>query len=356
MHNPFGYILCSSDCPVDVIDNAGESRTDSDGSTGYGSIATPSTTAGASTLPVDDGHAGEYVSQSPLQTSVAFLQPPRVPLSPEPTVLLAEIQKAAEDVSQLVGRFGFKMAGTLQLPHVKAALFPDRSRLRLQSLRYADSFSCRLTKEYKKPVSLDGEAPLLWWLWDALLQWSTPSYTSNGCTLEFMPTYKTDIVLPCKIIIRLWSGNGVDYIELTAAYGGNFRERRIFDAPVARFRFPESGLDGVTATLAIDQIPYKDDGSFKDTFHYLLPRSGGIWHSAMNILPAKEKQLVQALGSTCKAKDDYLYMSEDNDSQCRNMILRLPPLARKFIEDRGLVGKERGEYSRSANGPPGPKD
>ncbi|KAJ6125943.1 hypothetical protein N7471_010436 [Penicillium samsonianum] len=259
-----------------------------------------------------------------------------MPFSPELTVLLGEMQKAAEDVSQLVGRFGFKMAGTLRRPHIKTALFADRNRLRLPSLRYADSFTCLLTKPFEKPISLRGKALLLWWLWDALLEWSTPSISSRGCTLDFMPAHRTDI--------------------LTAAYGGDFMERRIFDAPIARFRFPETAFDRTTAALAIDQPPYNGYGCIKDTFDYLMPRSGNIWRSAMNIFPAEEKRLVQALAETCKANDDYMYMSEDNDSQCKKLIQRFPPLARKFVEDGGLVGKERGSYCRSTNIPPGPKD
>ncbi|KAJ5751531.1 uncharacterized protein N7511_008496 [Penicillium nucicola] len=311
MKDPFGYFSGRSDHLVDTIDNTVDSSTIADGSTGYGNIATPSTTTDTHDLPLDCGHAANASLQNRPVSSVALHHPTGMPLSSEPTVLLAEMQNAAED----------------------------------------------LIKRFEKPISFNDEAPLLWWLWDALLEWYTPSFGSRGSTLDFTPARRTDIFLPYTISIKLWStGDGVDCMELTAAYGGDFMERRMFDAPIARFHFPETGFDRTTAVLSIDQPPYNKDGCFKDAFDYLMPRSGNIWRSAMNIFPAEEKRLVQAVAKTCKANDDYMYMSEDNNSQCEKLIQRFPPVARKFIEDGGLVGKKHGPYSRSANGPPGPKD
>ncbi|KAJ5982418.1 hypothetical protein N7451_012518 [Penicillium sp. IBT 35674x] len=356
-HDTFWYLSGRSDNTVDTSTIAD----------GYGNIATPSitdsgvlppnTTTDTNTLSLGDEHAADTGPPVWVASNVILHHSVGIPLSPEPTVLLTELQKAAEDVSQIVGRFGFKMASQLQQPRCKEALFANRKRLQLPSLRYADSFTCRLTKIFQKPISLRGEAPLLWWLWDALLKWSTPSVSSTGCRLDFTPTRQTDIILPCSISIQLCTGDGVDKIKLTAVYGGDFMERRIFNAPVARFHFPEPGFDRSTVALAIDQPPYSGDGGFKDALDYLMPRPASIWRSAMNIVPAEEKRLAYALAKTCKAKDDYMYnMSEENDSQCKRLIRRLPPVARKFIEDEGLVGKERGPYSKSANGPPGPKD
>ena len=93
-------------------------------------------------------------------------------------------------------------------------------------------------------------------------------------------------------------------------------ERRIFDAPIAKFRFPETGFDRFTVALAIDQPSYNGIGCFKDTLDYLMPRSASIWRSAMNIIAAEEKCIVHALAETCKANDDKPDMLEDNDSQC----------------------------------------
>ncbi|KAJ5523002.1 hypothetical protein N7494_013188 [Penicillium frequentans] len=351
-HDTFWYLSGRSDNTLDEYD--------ADGSTGYGNdsgVLTPSTTTDTNTLPLDDEHAADMGPPGWAASNVTLHHSVGTPLSPEPTVLLTELQKAAEDVSQIVGRFGFKMASQLQQFRCKEALFANRKHLQLPSLRYADSFTCRLTKIFQKPVSLRGEAPLLWWLWDALLECSTPSVSSTGCTLDFTPTRRTDIILPCSISIQLCTRDGVDKIGLTAVYGGDFMERRIFDAPVARFHFPDPGFDKSTVALAIDQPPYSGDGSFKDALDYLMPRPASIWRSAMSIVPAEEKRLAHALAKTCKAKDDYMYnLSEENDSQCKRLIRRLPPVARQFIEDEGLVGKERGPYSKSANGPPGPKD
>ncbi|KAI4599654.1 hypothetical protein KJ359_001751 [Pestalotiopsis sp. 9143b] len=84
--------------------------------------------------------------------------------SVEPTVVLVEMRKAADDIAQVVGRFGPKMAGTLRFPRNKSALFEDRDLLRLPCLKYADSFICWLTKLFGRTISFDEEAPLLWWL------------------------------------------------------------------------------------------------------------------------------------------------------------------------------------------------
>lgn len=80
----------------------------------------------------------------------------------EPQVLLFEIQRAAEDVSQLVGRFGYKMAETLMCHDIKKALFEHSNfkQLRLPSMIHSDSFTCVSEKIHQKPIHLDVEAPL----------------------------------------------------------------------------------------------------------------------------------------------------------------------------------------------------
>lgn len=162
--DPFWYLSGWSDT-VDTSTTAG-------GSTGYGDIATTSTTdsgvpttsttTDTDTLQLDDGHVADTGPQSWPASNVALHHPVGISFSPEPTVLLAEIQKAAEDVSQLVGRFGFKMARNFQQSHIKKALFADRNQLRLLSLGYAASFTCWLIEICEKPISLEGKAPLLW--------------------------------------------------------------------------------------------------------------------------------------------------------------------------------------------------
>jgi hypothetical protein len=63
-----------------------------------------------------------------------------------------------EDVAQVAGRFGPKMTAKLSIPHIKTALFKDPTQLRLLSLKYIDSFTCRLKKTFREPVSPNGEA------------------------------------------------------------------------------------------------------------------------------------------------------------------------------------------------------
>ncbi|KAL6800425.1 hypothetical protein J3E68DRAFT_398263 [Trichoderma sp. SZMC 28012] len=329
--HPFGYLW---ECPDGV---------DGSSSTDYGNIAAPSTTASDEGIPTpsttsthtlawldDDSLAG---IQSPARTLAV--------LPPEPTVLLTEICKAAEDVAQLVGRFGPKMAKTLTIPAIKAMLFPDGTQLRLPSLSYADSFTCQLTELWKKPVSLGGEAPLLWWLWDALLKFLDHSGRSTDFTLEFAPT-------PTRNTDRA---------------GGSFSERRIFSAAIEAFRFPVTGFDETPVALAVDQTPYTVDGCYGDALDYLMPRPGSIWRSAMKITKKiintkEEKRLVTALAGTCKAKDEWSFfvVMENQDSQCKNLLRRLPPTARDFIAKEHLVGKEGGSFSEMQNRPPGPKD
>jgi hypothetical protein len=280
--------------------------------------------------------------------------------SPEPTVLLDEIQKAVEDVAQAVGRFGPKMAAKLCSPHIKGALFEDRKLLRLSSLEYIDIFTCRLTELYKKPISLKVEAPLLWWLWEPLLKFLKPSgFPVGGFTLDFASVHNTGVTLPYTISIKLGSnstGNGEKEIEMTAAYGGVFNERRIFIAPIRTFRFQKHGFGKTTVPLAIDKSPYPGDGDYSDMLDYLMPRPRSIWRSAMKVPKEVEQRIVTAFAETCKAGDDIVCVTIDQDSQCKNLLARLPPVAKEFIQNEGLVGKGGGPFSTRANGPPGPKD
>ncbi|KAK1479755.1 hypothetical protein CABS01_17269, partial [Colletotrichum abscissum] len=128
--------------------------------------------------------------------------------TPEPTVLLREIQQAADDISQLVGRFGFKMAKTLTTPYIKKALFADKKLLRLPCLMFCS-----------KPIHDSTSAPLLWWLWNELLDVLPPIGETRNCRLDFKPALRTDIALPYAITIDISSKNNKDNIELTASYG-----------------------------------------------------------------------------------------------------------------------------------------
>lgn len=309
--DPFWYLYES---PVEVEETA---TADSPTST---TVYTPSTTD--TRTAIDDGGCD------------------KVPTTVEPKALLSDIQKAAEDISQLVERFGYKMINTLQQPSVKKRLLAHSNfkQLRLSSLSYSDSFTCQYTKTYENPIQLEGEAPLLWWLWDALLEFLKPSF-GKSCKLDFTPAYNADIALPYKISIRLWTtGHGVDNIELTAIYGGQFSERHILDAPISTFTFPERGFTNTTTPLlTVDQIPYKGNGCYNDMLDYLMPRRNNPWRSAMNISNTKERALIEALAGTCKAKDDRFPMSENQSSQCQNLVKRFPPLARKHCESKGLI-------------------
>ncbi|KAK4078285.1 uncharacterized protein Triagg1_3301 [Trichoderma aggressivum f. europaeum] len=355
--DPFAYLW---ECPGSV-DGSGISSTDHT----YEIITAPSTTASDDTEGVptpststrtlawldDDSHAANTNQLAGIQSPAGTLLPP------EPAVLLAEICKAAEDVAQLVGRFGPKMAGTLAKPRIMAALFQDHNQLRLPSLRYADCFTCRRTEPYAKPgrPRASGEEPLLWWLWDALLMLLDRSGTSTDFTFKFTPARNTDMALPYEISIKL---KDLCNIEMTAKYGGSFNERRIFDADIAIFRPHQPvGFDETPpAVLAVDETPYTGDGNYGDALDYLMPRTS-IWRSAMEITSEKQVELVTALAGTCKAEDDWwrIVVTEYQDSQCKNLLRRLPPRARKFIEEDRLVGKESGCFSKMWNRPEGPK-
>ncbi|KAK3366594.1 hypothetical protein B0H63DRAFT_529965 [Podospora didyma] len=240
--------------------------------------------------------------------------------------------QAAEDVSQLIGRFGFKMARTLQKLAIKKALFADHKLLRLPCLKYADNFTCRVTKLYAKvPIDYRDSAPLLWWLWDPLLDYLQLTASTAGCKLEFTPAHETDISLPYTIVINLGYKRGGDSIELTASYGRLFCEQRIFDAPIAKFCFLETERYGKStiATLNIDRHTYKEGGCLAHMLNYLVPRSGNLWRLAMEASPPdKEEILVVAFAGTCKAKDDQVYMSESQGQQCLNLLQRSPPDAK----------------------------
>ena len=51
--------------------------------------------------------------------------------TPEFTVILTELQYAANDIAQIVAQFGTKMARILHRPHIKELLF-DNSKLKLR--------------------------------------------------------------------------------------------------------------------------------------------------------------------------------------------------------------------------------
>lgn len=100
----------------------------------------------------------------------------------------------------------------------------------------------------------------------------------RGCKLEFIPACETGIALPYTININLGYKHNNNNIELTASYSGPFYEKRIFDAPIAKFRFPETISYGVstTATLKIDENPYKKKGCFYNALNYVIPRLKNI--------------------------------------------------------------------------------
>ncbi|KAJ9622150.1 hypothetical protein H2204_011657 [Knufia peltigerae] len=322
-----------------------------DGSSTYDGINTPSTTDDGIDTPIssDPARTGIRGTQA---SGLALPEPAGMLSSPELTVLLHQIQQAAEDVSQLVGRFGFKMADKLSSPCIKRALFADHKLLRLPCLKYADDFTCRVTRFHTagQPIYHENSAPLLWWLWDALLDHLPPRVPARGRKLEFTPAHGTDIPLPYNISVNLESKCDKEIIELTAWYGGLFHERRIFDAPVARFCFPETKRYGkpIEAPLNIDRRTYQGEGCLAHTFDYLMPRPGSPWRLAMKAFPPdKEEALVVALAGTCKAEDDHVYLAEDQDRQCRNLLQRVPPDAKEYIRNEKLVGKTGGPYSKT---------
>ncbi|KAL4403308.1 hypothetical protein CABS03_15340 [Colletotrichum abscissum] len=282
-----------------------------------------------------------------------------IPSATEPTVLLREIQQAADDISQLVGRFGFKMAKTLTTPSIKKALFADKKLLRLPCLMYADEFFCVITRFCSKPIHDSTSAPLLWWLWNELLDVLPPIGETRNCRLDFKPALRTDIALPYAITIDISSKNNKDNIELTASYGGLFDERRIFDVPITQFGFPKSEKYGklTKATLDISQDPYEGNGCVADIFEYLVPRLESEWRRAMKAFPAeKEEDLVIALAKSGKAGDDRFPISENQQQQFRNLLRRFPIDAREYVAENGLVGMEKGPYSESAFQARGLKD
>ncbi|TQV90150.1 hypothetical protein IF1G_11192 [Cordyceps javanica] len=181
----------------------------------------------------------------------------------------------------------------------------------------------------------------------------------DATTLEFTPNRQTDIDLPYTIDIELAYKHDSDSIELTASYGGLFHEQRSFVAPIVSFRFPETERYGkrTTATLGIDRDGYEENGCLDHTVLYIVPRSSSIWCEFMKGLrPSSEETVFVALAGTCKAEDDYYYVSENQDQQSRNLLQRFPPEARDYIIKTKLAGKTRGPYSKMANQPSGPKD
>ncbi|KAK2931666.1 hypothetical protein FoTM2_009182 [Fusarium oxysporum f. sp. vasinfectum] len=308
-------------------------------STDRGGKATPSNTTGARTLALDDGYAADPDVWNRPASSISLQCPGGTPSLPEPTVLLTEIQKAADDVEQVVGRFGHKMANRLTYPTVKAALFSDHDKLRLSSLGYADNFTYRRSRSVEQTdcFSKDG-FPLLWWLWDPLLEFFTPFDCSKGFILEFASAKRTDVDLPYTIRLRLWSDQETRKIELTAAYGGDFNKRIILDAPIAVFKFPKKSFQKTTLPLPIDKWSYEP--GYEAMFKYLMPRPDSIWCRAMSISEEHEETLVKNLAETRKSNNDRPSISDAQDLQCKYLVDRFPEEAREFVEANVLVREE----------------
>jgi hypothetical protein len=187
MANPFSYLFDQDNSlpnqdntASDLMDFTAIAATPTDGDSTYDGIETPNPTDDGINISTtsdleDNGLRGKPAS------SITLPKLARTPSAPDPTVFLHQIQQAAEDVSQLVGRFGYKMAETVREPAIKKALFTDHKLLRLQCLKYADNFTCRITRAYaKQPINYTTSSPLLWWLWDELLNY----LGSSACTCE----------------------------------------------------------------------------------------------------------------------------------------------------------------------------
>ncbi|RYC80742.1 hypothetical protein BFJ63_vAg16367 [Fusarium oxysporum f. sp. narcissi] len=186
----------------------------------------------------------------------------------------------------------------------KAALFSDHNKLQLSSLGYADNFTFRRTRSVEQTdcFSKDG-FPLLWRLWDPLLEFFTPSDRSKGFILEFASAKRTDVDLPYTIRLRLWSDQETRKIELTAAYGGDFNKRTILDAPIAVFKFPKKCFQKTILPLPIDQEPY--NAGYEAMFKYLMPRPDSIWCRAMSTSEEHEETLVKNLAEARKSNNDH---------------------------------------------------
>ncbi|KAK2926490.1 hypothetical protein FoTM2_013356 [Fusarium oxysporum f. sp. vasinfectum] len=293
----------------------------------------------ACTLPLDHRYAADPDVRNRPASSISLQYRDGTPSLPEPTVLLTEIQKAADDVEQLVGRFGHKMANRLTYPTVKAALFSDHDKLQLSSLGYADNFTCRYTRSVAQIdcFSKDG-FPLLWWLWDALLEFFIASDRSKGFILEFASAKRTDVDLPYTIRLKLWSDQGTKKIELTAAYGGDFNKRIILDAPIAVFKFPRKSFQKTILPLPIDQEPY--NAGYEAMFKYIMPRPDSIWCRAMSTSEEHEETLVKNLAEARKSNNDRPSISDAQHLQCKSLADRFPEEAREFVETNVLVREE----------------
>ncbi|PCD21284.1 hypothetical protein AU210_016250 [Fusarium oxysporum f. sp. radicis-cucumerinum] len=308
---------------------------DSESSTDCGSKATPSTITGVGTVSLDDRHAAD----PDIWSRPAIQSPDVTPSLPDPTVLLSEIQVAADDVEELVGRFGPKMANKLISPTMKVALFPDRNKLKLSSLGYADNFTCRRTSSVGQKCCFSEDGcfskngfPLLWWLWDPLIELFI---NTKGCTLDFASARRTDVDMPYTIKLRLWSDQGTKKIELTAAYGDSYNKRTILDAPIATFKFPRKSFQKATLPLSVDQVPY--NAGYEAMFKYLMPRERSIWYSAMSVSQEHEETLVKGLAESRKSNSDRFVISEGQGLQWKNLMDRLPKEAREFVENGMLV-------------------
>lgn len=263
--------------------------------------------------------------------------------------VIAELKAAGDDIALVVGGFGAKIAAILQWRSVKDALLAEPPMLSLPCLREFDSFRCVQTKKFDKPTQLPGEKPMLYWLYDHLLDYLQPSATAKGVRLQLTPT-KQSGQFPPRMDIELLSKNATSYIQLTVYHDGPYNKYEVLSAPINELRNRPTMRYGKPVPDSMDVVAESFQEGITAVLDYLVPRHESRWRIAMCSFPQEEEErFLTALVGACRAPDDAYFVSDAQENKCRNLFARFPEEARNFLQ--GRIGKRGGPFSQQAFAP-----
>ena len=265
--------------------------------------------------------------------------------------IIAELQSELNHLARLAYKFGPKMTKILQLPDIKAAFFQNKSKLALTCLGDLDSFTNTETPLHKRPIERIGQKPLLYWLYDATLEFVRPNAaTSRGSRLQLKPgksrggpTHQW----PLSMDIELTHRDAHPYIKLTAYLDDYYETTVVRWAPIEKARHQRLRYGKPVQPAYDDSDMDMESCGVEAVLRYLVPEAESKWRNAMeDLLESDEERLFGALATACKAPDDAYFVSDEQDKHCQKLFSLFPVEARTFFKEK--VGKEGGPFSRGA--------
>ena len=277
----------------------------------------------------------------------------------DPKILIQQLEEHINDLARIGGAFGSKMVQILRWPWIVDLLYPDRTQLELPHLGKSDCFACIRTRIHEKPVQLPDPKPVLYWLYTVALEFFEKTASSRGVTLQLTPKLmsQNDLgPLPPQMVIEIHSRQGGPCVQLTVQNGGPYDERIILSRPLVEVRPQTTTIYGkpvavkpnATKLYSVEEHRDCNDDRLSEVFEQLYPRTDSKWRVAAKKFSHKtmedEERFLKGLVQACKAKDDAIYVSGEEDNRCRELVNRFPPEANEFL--RHKIGQCNGSFSR----------